>query len=62
MSITVTTDVLCDGIGCSQWIHGVTGPRTDARSARNNARRDGWSVTSRGDLCPDCRPKKVRSK
>lgn len=59
MSITVTTDVFCDGEGCSQWTHGITGPRTAADEARKAARRAGWLITRRGDFCPDCRDRAV---
>lgn len=55
MSISVTTDVFCDGNGCSLWTHGVTnGSRTAAKHARREAKRAGWSITKRGDYCPAC--------
>jgi len=55
MSITVSSDVFCDGDGCSIWVEGVTGPRSDAVNARKNAkRRYGWTITRNGDFCPPC--------
>lgn len=55
MSISVTTDVFCDGNGCSLWAHGVTnGSRTAAKRARHEAKRAGWSITKHGDFCPTC--------
>lgn len=60
MSLTISTDVFCDGPNCSQWVHGVTGPRTDAVAARIQAKREGWAITRKTDLCPDCKPKERR--
>ena len=54
MSLTISTDVFCDGEDCGDWTPGVTGPRTDARAARKEATRAGWRITKRGDLCPAC--------
>jgi hypothetical protein len=55
MSITISTDVFCDADGCGQWAHGITGARTNAPGARNNAKRlYGWSITRKGDFCPEC--------
>lgn len=58
MSLTLTTDVFCDGIQangepCPQWTEGVTGPHSDAKGARASARRAGWT-TGRKDYCPEC--------
>lgn len=55
MSICVTTDIFCDGDECSDWVHGTTGPRPNSKDARTSARRAGWLITSRHDLCPTCR-------
>lgn len=54
MSLTITTDIMCDR--CSQWDRNVsvTGPRTNARLARKRAARRGWSITRGLELCPDC--------
>jgi hypothetical protein len=54
VSLTITTDVFCDGDDCSQWTFGVSGPRSDAKAARTNAKHAGWSITRRGDFCPEC--------
>jgi hypothetical protein len=55
MSITVTTDVFCDGPDCLAWINGVSSTRTQAAAARKEARRYGWSRRNGRDLCPECR-------
>jgi hypothetical protein len=55
VSITISTDVFCDGDGCIHWVDGATGPRTKARAAREHARRHhGWTISRLGDFCPDC--------
>lgn len=54
MSITITTDVFCDGENCSAWVFGCCGPRTNAEAARKNAKREGWSITRKGEFCPEC--------
>lgn len=54
MSITISTDVFCDGADCSQWVEGVTGPRTRAEDARKEAKRKGWWISRHGDFCPEC--------
>jgi hypothetical protein len=54
VSITVTTDIFCDGDDCSQWTHGAVSRRTAASAARKNARRAGWKITRKGDFCPEC--------
>lgn len=54
MSLTISTDVFCDGAGCSQWTHGCTGPRTDAKAARKIAKREGWGTAAGRDFCPAC--------
>jgi len=61
MSITVTTDVFCDGQDCGVWIHGTTGSKVKARAARAQAGAKGWTYVRRGglygqmvDLCPEC--------
>lgn len=54
MSITISTDVFCDGDGCAQWVVGVTGNRPHARVARKVAKSKGWKITTRKDLCPHC--------
>lgn len=57
MSVTVTTDVFCDG--CGVWIHGCVGPRPEHRAARRVAKAHGWkyqrsSTRKMVDLCPRC--------
>jgi hypothetical protein len=55
MSVTVSTDIFCDGEGCIAWEHGVTGPRAYRREARLVVSSRGWKFTNdEGDLCPDC--------
>lgn len=64
VSITVTTDVFCDGTladgtRCMEWVHGTTGPSPRAVYARSVAKRAGWKRTKGGnqparDLCQDC--------
>lgn len=65
MSLSVTTDVFCDGEGCNQWVEGVSGrSRAHGREARQLAARAGWRrVTIENhpprhrqvlDLCPAC--------
>jgi hypothetical protein len=61
VSITITTDVFCDG--CADWTHGTTGPSPNAREARRAAKRCGWArVKGPGvemlDLCPECAAKR----
>jgi hypothetical protein len=62
MSITITTDVFCDR--CSDWVHGTTGPRPDAWTARLSATRMGWSrIKEDGklkDICPNCNVKEYK--
>ena len=58
MSITVSTDVFCDGEDCGQWTNGATGVRIRARAARKKAARYGWLITRKGDFCHLCRPDK----
>lgn len=59
MSITVTTDVFCEGTRngerCVQWIFGTVGPRSAAGEARKNAKAAGWVRRNGKDLCPDCK-------
>jgi len=55
VSITISTDVFCDGSDdCSQWIEGTTGPRSDAKAARENAKHYGWKRVRGKDYCPAC--------
>ena len=68
MSLVITTDVFCDGTGrdgqpCNAWLHGCTHPtRVDARRARSNVARFGWTQArlqvggawKRIDLCGEC--------
>lgn len=55
MSITISTDVFCDGEDCSQWTHGTTGPAPNAAKARKEARLSGWRYHKRKDYCPHCK-------
>lgn len=54
MSITLTTDVFCDG--CGTWEPNVTqtSERSRVRAARQLARQFGWVCSSHADWCPDC--------
>lgn len=57
VSITVSTDIVCDV--CHDWIHGTSGPRSNAKEARRVAKRKGWRRTTidgtKVDVCPKCR-------
>jgi hypothetical protein len=61
VSLTITTDVFCDGNDegerCRGWIFGTTGPWSDAKTARSNAAAAGWTrkrVDGKWlDLCPE---------
>jgi len=53
VSLTITTDVFCDEPGCLQWTDGVVHGRSDARSARHQARAVGWRCDRTGDWCPE---------
>lgn len=55
MSVTITTDIHCDGEGCDVWTRGTTGPRPGAHAARVAAQRAGWQITRKRDLCPACK-------
>jgi hypothetical protein len=55
MSITITTDVFCDG--CGIWVSGYCGVRPNSKKARQEARANGWKCESMGDFCPQCREK-----
>lgn len=60
MSVTVTTDIFCEGDNCFAWIHGATGNRVKSTEARNHAKTNGWGrifVDNKYkwvDLCPEC--------
>ena len=66
MSITITTDVFCDGDECGDWEHGVSGSKVKVRAARKQVQRSGWvRVVHDGklrDLCPRCRQKRRPNK
>jgi hypothetical protein len=57
MSITITTDVFCDGDGCGTWTGGVTGFIANPVAARWQAKGKGWKRINRKDLCPACAEK-----
>jgi hypothetical protein len=63
VSITITTDVMCDG--CGDWTHGVTGAGPSGVAARRVAKRCGWAHVKGApgggmlDLCPECVAKRV---
>ena len=59
MSFTISTDIFCDGDGCSAWTEGTTGIRTQVRKAKQIAARRGWKISTRRDLCPSCAQKKT---
>jgi len=52
MSISVGTDVHCDG--CGAWIRGYIGVESARRAARREAREFGWTFRRNRDYCPDC--------
>lgn len=52
MSISVTTDVHCDGCGCHT--QGPTGLVAASAEARRLARAKGWRRIRGRDLCPEC--------
>lgn len=55
MSITVTTDVFCDGEMCGDWVGGTTHAiKSDYKGARKQARAHGWTHVKGKDLCPIC--------
>ena len=59
MSLTITTDVFCDGTDeqgreCMEWEFGTTGPRTNATKARANAKGRGWTRVNGKDYCLRC--------
>lgn len=54
MTITVSTDVFCDGEGCQRWVQGVTGRTSRSADARDRARKAGWVCKPGRDLCPTC--------
>lgn len=54
MSVTVTTDLVCDE--CATWDDRITviGQNAKAAEARRNARQHGWKRSGRRDICPAC--------
>lgn len=68
MSLSVTTDVFCDGPDCTHWVDGTEGrDRAEAAEARLRAclgsrygvfRRDGKAI----DLCWDCQTPAERAR
>lgn len=53
MSITVTTDIVCDE--CGDWRHGVSGMASAAKAARAEVhRRYGFRRIDGKDLCAKC--------
>lgn len=55
MSLTISTDIMCDR--CSNWDRDITrtGVRTMAKAARKAAKHRGWHIGPKGfDLCPEC--------
>jgi hypothetical protein len=57
MSITISTDVFCDGEDCLNWTQGVTGRRAATWRARDAAKQSGWVHRKGRDLCPACAKK-----
>lgn len=57
MSLSVITDVFCDGAGCNAWTEGADAHPTHAQGvrARANARLAGWVRRNGLDLCPYCK-------
>lgn len=58
MSITVTTDVFCDYKDCERYC-GVSGKKLAARSARSEAKSQGWTRMDGKDYCPTHKPTRV---
>lgn len=56
MSLSVTTDVFCDGPDCRRWQYGTQGRlRAEGREARRVVQREaGWVYRDGLDLCPAC--------
>lgn len=53
MSVTVTTDVFCDG--CSRWAHYGCASVAQVAEAQEGARRAGWTFNkAREAACPEC--------
>lgn len=61
MSITITTDVVCDR--CANWYGGATGAAPLRMRARRAARACGWTRKAIDgemlDLCPTCSDESV---
>lgn len=57
MSYTITTDVFCDGKGCSLWTEGTSSHRIERKQASECARQVGWLVKKRKHYCPRCKEK-----
>lgn len=57
MSITILTDVFCDG--CRRWTYGIVGGRAKTKEARIVAKNAGWTRRrcedeKLKDYCPTC--------
>lgn len=55
MSVTITTDIFCDSIGCEKYV-GVSGKGKCSPEARQEARKQGWVRVDGMDLCPRHKP------
>ncbi len=54
MSISVTTDVFCNGCNEMCWEWGCTEGRQNIPSARRQVKSIGWSYSKGKDYCPEC--------
>lgn len=55
MSITITTDIFCDSLGCGKFV-GVSAKGKCSALARQEARQQGWVRIDGLDLCPHHKP------
>lgn len=53
MSISVTTDVVCDE--CGHWNYGPTSGKKETLEARQMAKGAGWVHVNGEDICYRCR-------
>lgn len=55
MSLSVTTDVFCDG--CNAWVEGVSNRTTQAgvEARRLAVKEAGWRCDKTGDWCQRCK-------
>lgn len=62
MSLTRSTEVVCDGPRCMERVHGHVGPDRYGSKARASAKAQGWTRRDGLDLCQRCAKKVSRKK